>query len=112
MFTRGPVDGRSRSGRYLGRCRQELLRHLGDDPSPVQRALVERIARMQLQLSLLDERAATGAELSAAEHRAYVSLTSATIRAMRALGLKGAAPLLPTLADIAERIIRRREAAT
>lgn len=92
LFSRGPIDGRSRSGRYLARCRAELRRHLGSEPSPVQLALTERIAMLQLRLMMLDERVATGAALSATEEKSYASLNSALARMMRELGIKAAAP--------------------
>jgi hypothetical protein len=99
LFTHGPIDGRSRSGRYLARCREELHRHLGDNPSPVQQALVERIAMIQLRLMLLDEKAASGASLTGSEERAYTSLSSALARMVRSLGMKAAAARPPSLAE-------------
>jgi hypothetical protein len=92
LFARGPVDGRSTEGRYLQRVRLELARQFGGNPSPIQNAMIERIAALRLRLIVLDEKAARGDVLSFEEERAYVSLSSSIVRALRELGfgLKGA----------------------
>lgn len=107
LFTRGPIDGRSREGRYLGRIRQELVRHLGGNPSPVERQIIDRVAMLQLKLAQLDEKATSGG-LSEFELRAYTSLSSGLHRSLRALGIKGAPAKAPTLAEISARIARSR----
>jgi hypothetical protein len=105
LFTRGCVDGRSRHGRYLSRCRAELLRHVGADASPVMLALVDRVAMVRLRLALLDERAAAGQALSATEERSYVALSGSLARLLARLGPPAAAPapsLVKMLCDAAD----------
>jgi hypothetical protein len=86
-----------------------LRRHLGDNPSPVQLAIIERVAMLQLRLVLLDKKAADGVVLTPSEEGSYASLNSALVRAMRALGLKAAAPRQPSLAEAIEAARTRRE---
>jgi hypothetical protein len=95
LFT-SPVDGRSREGRFLGRWRIELKRHLGREPSPVEAEIIDRIAWQKLHLARLDAKAAAGARLSGEEIRLYTSLTSGIVRAMRALGMKSSQPPVPS----------------
>jgi hypothetical protein len=49
-------DMRSREGRLLKQMRRELIRHCGGRVTPVQRALIERAAMLQLRCAALDRK--------------------------------------------------------
>ncbi len=120
MFTLGPVDGRSTEGQYLGRVRQELLRHIGADPTPVQHALIERACRASLVLHRLDARMIAGEVLSDGELKTHSHLQVSLRQTLKALDKpsakagepsKAAEPAKPSLAEYLARKDREREAA-
>jgi hypothetical protein len=45
------ADGRSAIGKFVRRLEAELIDHLGHDPSVVERLLIERVVRVQLEAS-------------------------------------------------------------
>jgi len=99
LLTRGCIDGRSREGRFLAACRDELTQHVGGSPSPAERVLIDRLSWLQLHVLLIDEKAAGGSPMGAHDQRAYMAFSNAISRGMRQLGLKGTAPRPPTLAE-------------
>jgi hypothetical protein len=92
------IDGRSREGRYLRHCEVELTRHVGGNPSFVQKVLITRAARAMLRLQLLDEKMEAG---SWTDHdaRTFGGLNNALRLCLRELGVKAAAAPTQTLAD-------------
>ena len=85
------IDGRSREGRFLRAYEAMLLEHIGGNPSIVQRALIQRAARLALHLELMDERAlAHGAPFTTHDHLHYVSWSNAIARLLGRLGLQPA----------------------
>jgi hypothetical protein len=110
---RGKVSGRTRNGRFLKQCREELTAHLGGGPlSATQRVLVERVAWLRLHVALFDERVGTE-PMSDRDRASYLAFSNSLVRATRELGLKAAAPPRRPIAEIfAERAAEReREAA-
>jgi hypothetical protein len=99
LLARGSVDGRSREGRFLAAARAELAAHVGGAPSKAEAVLIDRVAWLRLHLALIDERAAGGNPMTGHDQRAYLALSNAVVRAMRQLGLKGAAERAPSLAE-------------
>src|ERR1700704_196733 len=74
----GGLDGRSREGRFLRTYEAMLIKHVGGNPSIVQRALINRASRLALHLELLDERAfADGRGLGETDCHFYVAWTNA-----------------------------------
>jgi hypothetical protein len=97
----GKLDGRTKEAALMRRVRADLIRHLGgpDRVSPVQRALIDRIATLTLHVALFDARAIEHGGLSERDGKQYLSYSNALARCLRLLGLKGAPPPQPTLAE-------------
>jgi hypothetical protein len=93
------ISGRSREGRFLRAYERMLTDHLGGKPSRVQAELIRRCSRLALHLELQDERSMQRSEMSDHASRQYLAWHGALIRTLRELGLQGAAPRAPTLAD-------------
>lgn len=49
-----PLDWRTREGKLLAAARAELIAHVGGHPNNVQKALIERAARLTLYIELMD----------------------------------------------------------
>lgn len=92
------LDGRRREARQIREAIADLTRHVGGRPSPVQRRLIERAAVLALRLALMDAKSPDGS-LSEKDAREYLCWNNSYVRTLRQLGLKGAAPAAPTLAD-------------
>jgi hypothetical protein len=96
----GIIDGRSREGRFLRAYERQLTEHVGGSPSIVQRALINRAARLALHLELMDERAlADGDAFTTHDHLHYVSWSNALGRLLVRLGIEGAAEKTPSLSQ-------------
>ncbi|MGH7012549.1 MAG: hypothetical protein ACREEL_00065 [Stellaceae bacterium] len=100
----GPVvlaklDQRTREARLMAETRASLIHHLGGDPSPVQAALVDRIALLTLHVALFDRKALEAGGLDERDSRSYLAYSNSLARALRQLGLQGVAPRPPSLAD-------------
>ena len=81
-------DGRSKAGRLLKSVRKTLIEHLGgeDKITPLQRALVERAAMLQLQVSALDKLIIDGAHMEY-DAKTYLAWSNSLTHTLRALGL-------------------------
>jgi hypothetical protein len=104
LLARGCVDGRSREGRFLSACRDELAQHVGGNPSPAERVLIDRLAWLRLHVTLIDEKVSGGSPMSAHDQRAYMAFSNAISRGMRQLGLKGVAARPLTLDEHLRRV--------
>ena len=95
------VDGRTKEGRLMRRLRDDLVAHVGGNPSPTQRALIDRAVALSLRLALMDRHTfAAGPVMSEKDGREYLAWSNALERTMRRLGLAPRDGLkLPRLAD-------------
>ncbi len=93
------MDGRTRESRLLRDIRKDLIAHCGGSPSTTQRVLIDRAARLTLQVALMDEKQADGG-LTERDGTQYLAWTNTLTRLMRQLGLKGAAERPKSLAEI------------
>jgi hypothetical protein len=84
-------DGRTREARLLKQVRQELTKHLGGKLTAPQRALVERVAYLQLRCAVLDRRIIDGS-FSDFDSKQYLAFSNSLRRALSSLGLDAAAP--------------------
>jgi hypothetical protein len=93
----GAIDGRSREGRFLLVYESQLTEHCGGHPNIVQRALINRAARLALHLELMDERSLAGDHIfTTHDHLHYVSWSNALARLLARLGLEpSTAPFPP-----------------
>jgi hypothetical protein len=94
------LDGRTREAHLLRRVRAELVAHVGGNPSATQTALIERAAMLTLHVAMLDARMLKTGSMSEHDSKTYLAWSGSLSRALRDLGLKGAAAAPPTLADI------------
>lgn len=72
----GRVDGRTREAKLLKQTKADLLQLLGRAPDPLESALIAQIARLTLQIALLDEKFASG-QASNYDQGVYLSWTRA-----------------------------------
>jgi hypothetical protein len=93
------LDGRSAEKRLMKRFREELTAHVGGNPSPTQRAIIEQAASLALRMRLMDQRFLTNAGMSQHDSRTYLAWSNTYTLTLRQLGLKGAASAPKSLAD-------------
>ncbi|MEA2911099.1 MAG: hypothetical protein QOJ15_3180 [Bradyrhizobium sp.] len=97
----GKIDGRRREAKLMRETRADLVRHVGGSPSAVQRQLIERAVMLSLQLQLFDAQALkSGGTMSERNSRQYLAWSASLCRALRQLGVKGAAAHQPTIGDL------------
>jgi hypothetical protein len=84
--------------RFFRHRRVELIEHVGGAPSRTQLVLIERIARNEWDLRRLDARM-DEADLSNHDMRMRLAMENRLRLDLRDLGLKGAAPATPSLAE-------------
>jgi hypothetical protein len=95
LLQRGCVDGRTREAKFLAAIRAELTEQVGGNPTPSERAIIDRVSWLRLHLTLLDEKVGAGGILSDHDVRHYLAYNNAVVRAMARLGAKKAEPLSP-----------------
>lgn len=81
------LDGRSQAAKHLKATRAELTAHLGGKPSATQRMLVERAAKLALQVDLMDNRMTVSGAMTDHDSRTYLAWTNSLRLIMRELGL-------------------------
>jgi hypothetical protein len=94
------LDGRRREAKLMQQTRADLLRHVGESPSPVARALVERAVILTLHVALFDAKALKAGGLTERDSRQYLAYSNSLGRALKQLGIKGAAAHQPTIGDL------------
>ena len=97
------VDGRSQLGRYLRALRAELIEHVsGPDGSPgvVQGQLIELAISDAHQFALFQQRIQGTGKLTPHERREESAARGRYEKTLGKLGLRPAAPAVPTLADL------------
>ena len=103
VLTRGAIgasiSGSSREGRFLRHYEAELTRHVGSQPSIVERLMIARCARLALRLELLDERSIDG-DMTERDGKHYLAWSRALVAMLRGLGTKGAPKPKTTLQDV------------
>jgi len=106
------VDGRTKEARLMQAVRADLIAHLGGSPSAVQNRLIDRAALLSLHIELFDRRALeSGGPLTERDSRSYLAYSNSLTRLLARLGIKGAKPAPPTIADVAAEIMASRESA-
>jgi hypothetical protein len=78
--------------------REELIRHLGGNVTPPQRAMIERAAMLQLRCAALDRKILDGS-FSEYDAKTYLAFSNSLTRTLKSLGVEPAAAKTPTLAD-------------
>ena len=86
------VDFRSREGKLLAAARAELTAHVGGNPNNVQKALIERAARLTLYIELMDAEALEAGTMSERNSRQYLAWVNALRLTLREIGVDEAKP--------------------
>jgi hypothetical protein len=95
------IDWRTREGQTLIAAREELTRHVGGKPNNVQKALIERAARLTLYIELMDAEALKAGTMSERNSRQYLAWVNALRLCLREIGVRAApAEALPSLDEI------------
>ena len=97
--TLAKLDKRTKEARLLRETRDRLIAHVGGAPSEVQLQLIERISMLTLHVGVFDRRAIEAGGLSERDRREYLAYSNSLERALRQLGVKGAAEKTPTLQE-------------
>lgn len=87
--TLASLDKRGREARLLRQVRTDLINHIGGNPSPVQRMLIERCAMLQLRVAMLDGRVLDGT-FTEYDAKTYLAFSYSLRRSLVALGLEPA----------------------
>ena len=98
--TLAKMDGRTVEGRLVRDTRAALLAHVGGTPSATQRALVERAVQLTLRIATMDRKFAETGVQTEHDSRTYLAWSGSLSRALRDLGLKGAAERPRSLKDV------------
>jgi hypothetical protein len=101
------LDKRSRYGRLIRQVRQDLTDHIGGNPTPVQRMLIERASMLQLRVAMLDRKIIDGEILTVMDNNQYLAWSNSLVRTLAQLGLD-ATTTPPTLSDVLRDIAARR----
>lgn len=89
----------TRQGRLFYALRSELVAHVGGSPSAAHRALIDRLAWMQVHLARMDQRILETGEMAEHTGKQYLAWSNSIARALAQLGLQAAPPSRPTLRD-------------
>src|SRR5438477_10956750 len=81
------IDKRSRGGRLIAQIEKHLTAHLGREPRPGERVLIQRAAVLQLQLALLDEDILRQRRLAGQSAGDYLRFSEELRKTLSALGL-------------------------
>jgi hypothetical protein len=71
------LDRRTREAKLLVATRAELTAHVGGNPNPVQRALIERAARLTVYIKAMDHEALESGTMSERNSRQYLAWVGA-----------------------------------
>jgi hypothetical protein len=94
------LDRRTRESRLMAAARAELVAHVGGAPSSTQRVLIERAARLQLYIEVMDRETLESGSMSERNSRQYLAWCNALRLCLRELGVKAAkAEKMPSLGD-------------
>ena len=100
MLKSSAISGRTPEGRFIRAVEAQLSEHVGGSPSIVQRMLIRRLANVSLRLELLDRKFAK-AKPTDFDTKMYGALHNSFRLLCREIGLKGAEPPVPTIAEYA-----------
>ena len=84
------IDGRTKESRLMAAARAELTRHVGGSPNSIQRTLIERAARLQLYIEVMDRETLETGTMSERASRQYLAWSNSLRLTLRDLGVKAA----------------------
>ena len=94
------LDGRRREAKRIQATVTELTEHVGGNPSPVQRRLIERAAWLEFHMDSMDVKALEHGVISERDGREYLAWLNAYRRTLVALGLESRSNQAPRLRDV------------
>lgn len=97
------LDQRSREARIMAGVRADLTAHVGGKPSATQRMLIDRAARLSLQVAQLDAKMSAPGGLTEHDHRTYLAWSNTLTRTLRTLGLTAVSQRPMTAAEALSR---------
>jgi hypothetical protein len=83
----GVVDGRRAEAKFMMKVRTDLMRHVGVDPTAMQRLIVEQCVALSLRIHLMDREFFKQGGMTGD----YVTLVDARSRLLQQLGINAAA---------------------
>ena len=86
------LDWRTREAKVIVAAREKFTRHVGGEPNAVQRALIERAARLTLYIELMDSEAIKSGTMTERNSRQYLAWVNSLRLTLRELGIEEAAP--------------------
>jgi hypothetical protein len=89
------IDGRTKESRLLAAARAELTRHVGGQPNSIQRTLIERAARLQLYIEVMDRETLETGSMSERASRQYLAWSNSLRLTLRELGVEAAPAVVP-----------------
>lgn len=92
------LDARTKEGRLARAVRDELVEHVGGEPSTTQKLLIEHAALLIVHLAVMDRKFSETGDLCAFDSRRYLSWSRALAFALSKLGTEGAKKKAPDLA--------------
>jgi hypothetical protein len=93
------IDGRTKQSRLMQAARDELIAHVGGQPNSVQRTLIERAARLQLYIAMMDAETSETGTMTERNSRQYLAWCNALRLCLRELGVKASAAEAPPSLD-------------
>ena len=94
----GYIDGRTYEAKIYNHFRDELIKHVGDNPSIPQIAIIERCSWIRLRLAMLDTKVPT-ASFTEQDSNCYLAWANSLGRLLEKLGLEPATQKPMTFAD-------------
>ena len=92
------IDRRTWQGRLLEETRLDLTRHVGGNPSAVQRHLIDRAAMLTLHMAQLDRRTAEGKAFTEYDSRVYLAWSNSLARTLALIGVPAPCDKPPDIA--------------
>jgi hypothetical protein len=95
------LDWRTREAKLLTAVRAELTAHVGGSPSAVQRALIERAARLTVYIEAMDRQALESGGMSERNSKSYLAWIGQLRLTLREIGVR-ASPAKGDAATLAD----------
>jgi hypothetical protein len=103
QHTLSKLDGRTRESRLMRSLREELVAHVGGEPSAPQIALIERAVQLSLRVAIMDRKFADAGEMTEHDTKTYLAWSGHLARVLRDLGPPASARP-PTPAEALQRL--------
>jgi hypothetical protein len=81
------LDGRTKQAALMRAVRDELLEHVGANPNPVQRMLIQRACVLSLRLAQIDRKIFEEQEFTTIDNNQAIAWQNALTRCLVALGV-------------------------